>query len=139
MKPSQKSPGATADAVRLDIWLWAARFFRTRTLSSSAISGGHVKLNGSTTKPGKLIHINDELRIKKGPDIYSITVRALSSRRLGAGPASELYQEHEQSVLERESGREQRRLQRQAVRYPQGNPGRRNRRLLREIKQGRGD
>ena len=138
MKRPQTSQPSTAQTVRIDTWLWAARFFKTRTMSSSAITGGHVKLNGSNTKPGKHIHINDELKIKKGPQLFTITVQGLSSKRLGAEQARALYLEHEHSIREREHNQEQRRLHRQAVRYPDGNPGRRNRRLLRDLKRGAG-
>src|SRR5689334_1759636 len=81
--------------VRLDSWLWAARFFKTRTLAAEAVDGGRVDLNGDRPKRSKPVKLGDEIRIRLGPYHHHVVVRGLADRR---GPASEavlLYQEDE--------------------------------------------
>jgi len=83
--------------VRLDSWLWAARFFKTRTLAAEAVDGGRVDLNGDRPKRSKPVKVGDEVRIRLGPYHHHVVVRGLADRR---GPASEavlLYQEDEAS------------------------------------------
>src|SRR6266566_4734283 len=69
------------DSVRLDKWLWAARFFKTRGLAATAVSGGKVYVNGSRAKPAKLVHLGDELRVRLGTYDWFVTVRAVTERR----------------------------------------------------------
>jgi len=122
--------GPQEDKVRLDKWLWAARFFKTRGLASEAINGGHVHLNGSRPKPSRTLVPGDELVISKGQESFHITVLALSSRRGPATVAQQLYQESEESVQQREQQREQRRLE--AAAEPQHNrrPDKKGRRKI---------
>jgi ribosome-associated heat shock protein Hsp15 len=90
-------PERSNDAVRLDSWLWAARFFKTRTLAAQAIDGGRVDVNGDRAKRSKPIKVGDEVRIRLGPYHHRLVVRGMADRR---GPASEavlLYQEDEAS------------------------------------------
>lgn len=90
-----------ADSVRIDKWLWAARFFKTRSLASEAVAGGKVKVNGERAKPAKTIRMGDEVRIRIGAFEHVIRVQGLSERR---GPASEaqlLYGESEESKAAR--------------------------------------
>ncbi|HKC40404.1 MAG TPA: RNA-binding S4 domain-containing protein [Gemmatimonadales bacterium] len=79
--------------VRLDRWLWAARFFKTRALSAAAIAGGKVQVNGTRAKPAKQLQVGDSLRIRIGPYEWLITVRALSERRGPPKTAQTLYDE----------------------------------------------
>ena len=99
------------EKARIDKWLWAARFFRTRGLAAEAIAGGKVRLNDVRAKPGKGLHIGDTLRIRK--DIYEfvVIVQGLSVRRGPAEEAKSLYRETEESILVRAEIRELLRLQ----------------------------
>ena len=85
------------DKVRLDKWLWATRFFRTRPLATEAITGGKVHVNGQRVKPGKILCIGDKLSIRHRRNLYVIIVRGLASRRGPASQASLLYEESEES------------------------------------------
>jgi|SRR6185503_9976666 len=82
-----------ADRVRLDKWLWAARFFKTRGLATEAVDGGKVYLNGSRAKPAKLVQAGDSLRVRLGPYDWLVTVRAVTERRGSAKDAQLLYDE----------------------------------------------
>ncbi|MFO7593533.1 MAG: S4 domain-containing protein [Pseudomonadota bacterium] len=103
--------GQVSDKVRLDKWLWAARFFKTRALATAAINGGHVHLNGTRPKPARPVQEGDELVIRKGQEEFLITVLGLSGKRGPASVAQQLYEEHEESRRRREEQHEQRRLQ----------------------------
>jgi ribosome-associated heat shock protein Hsp15 len=97
------SDRASADrGVRLDKWLWAARFFKTRSLAVEAIEAARVKVNGSRVKRAKLIQSGDELQIRQGPYEHIVQVRALSERRGPAKDAAALYEETPASVTARE-------------------------------------
>ena len=87
---------------RLDKWLWASRFFKTRALASEAINGGKVHLNGGRVKPGRVIKPGDQLSITKGQLEYLIEVKALNSKRRPAKEAVLLYEESAESTLARE-------------------------------------
>lgn len=90
------------DSVRLDKWLWAARFFKTRSLATEAIAGGKVELNGDRAKPAKAVKPGDEVRLRIGPYEHVLIVRELGERRGPASVAATLYEETEASRLERE-------------------------------------
>lgn len=99
------------ERARLDKWLWAARFYKTRGLAAEAVTGGKVHLNGSRTKPAKALSVGDELTITKAPYEFVVVVREVSRHR---GPASEavgLYEETAESRRRREALKEQMRLQ----------------------------
>lgn len=118
------------DEVRLDKWLWAARFFKTRSLATEAVNGGKVELNGLRPKPSKEIKVGDRLRIRLGPFVHEIVVRALSDRRGPASVAAQLFEESAESVAARERLREQHRLA-PAVQYDEGGrPTKKDRRQL---------
>ncbi len=91
------------DMLRLDKWLWAARFFKTRALASEAINGGKVHLNGSRCKPSKTVKAGDRLTISRPPYEYDITVRAINKQRRPAKEAVLLYEESEESKKARET------------------------------------
>ncbi|HJR50196.1 MAG TPA: S4 domain-containing protein [Gemmatimonadales bacterium] len=91
------------DKVRLDKWLWAARFFKTRVLAAEAVEGGKVQLNSDRPKRGRTLQVGDELRIRLGPYEHVVTVRALSDRRGPATQAAGLYQETDASRNAREA------------------------------------
>lgn len=116
---------------RIDKWLWAARFFKTRSLAQASVRGGHVELNGHACKPARGVSTGDRLRIVRGETVFELEVLAISERRGPASEARELYAETAESVAERARRAEQRRLE--ADRAPDGRPGKRDRRRIREF------
>jgi ribosome-associated heat shock protein Hsp15 len=98
------------DAVRIDKWLWAARFFKTRGLATEAVLGGHVQLNGARVKPAKDVHVGDEVLIRIGTTQWVVSVAGLSDKRGPAKVAQELYAETDASRAAREQQALQRKL-----------------------------
>jgi ribosome-associated heat shock protein Hsp15 len=123
-------PLQPCDKVRLDKWLWAARFFKTRALATEAINGGHVHLNGSRVKPSRPLLSGDRLTIRKGADSYEITVLQLADKRGAAVQARELYAEEEAARLKREQLAEQRRLEAASQPHPPRRPDKKGRRQI---------
>lgn len=121
--------------VRLDKWLWAARFFKTRALAKQAIEGGKVHLNGQRCKPGKLLICDAMLDISRGYDRYSVVVIALANRRGPAKVAQTLYSETQESILARQKATELRRVQHSAEGLSKGRPDKRQRRKIHQFKQ----
>lgn len=121
------------DSVRLDKWLWAARFFKTRSMAQAAIKGGHVEIDGHRAKPSRLVRTGDRLRITKAELLFEIDVLELSERRLSAPLARELYQEDEASLKAREEKLEQQRLLRAEDGGPEGRPDKRQRRQIHRL------
>lgn len=99
-----KEKATRDDAVRLDKWLWAARFYKTRALAREMIDGGKVHYNGQRGKPSKIVELNAELKLRQGNEERTVIVLALSSQRRGAGEAQQMYQETEASIANRENG-----------------------------------
>jgi ribosome-associated heat shock protein Hsp15 len=91
------------ERVRLDKWLWAARFFKTRSLAADAIAGGKVQVNGERAKRARPLQLGDEIRVRLGPYEHQVVVRALSGRRGPATAAAELYEERPESRAAREA------------------------------------
>jgi ribosome-associated heat shock protein Hsp15 len=118
------------DGVRVDKWLWAARFFRTRSIAREAIRGGKVRLQGHRVKPGRQLVIDDVLTITRGEEEFIVTVLDLGDRRLSAPLAREKYAENPESIKRREEIAEQRRLARQARSERQRRPDKRQRRQI---------
>jgi ribosome-associated heat shock protein Hsp15 len=120
--------------MRLDKWLWAARFFKTRALASDAIEGGKIDLNGEKPKRGKPVRPGDRIRIRLGPYEHLVTVVALSERRGPASVAANLYQEDPESRTRREHLAEQLRLAPATFAFGEGKPGKKERRESRKLK-----
>jgi ribosome-associated heat shock protein Hsp15 len=123
----------TTDEVRLDIWLWSARFFKTRSLSKEAIESGKIDVNGVGAKPAKALRVGDEVRIVRGEERFEIVVVALARQRGPAEIAQGLYAETEASKAARDREREQRRLAGADLSHPQKRPDKRSRRLIRRF------
>jgi len=118
------------DKVRIDKWLWAARFFKTRALARDAIKGGKVQIDGHRVKPGRTLAAGDRLTIRRGEEEFQVTVTDLDERRLSAALAQGKYVEDPASVARRESAAAQRELDRQARAERQGRPDKRQRRQI---------
>ncbi|HEY4093529.1 MAG TPA: S4 domain-containing protein [Luteibacter sp.] len=125
---------STNAGVRADVWLWAARFFKTRALAKQAIDGGKVEVNGATCKPAKTVQVGDQLRITRGEERLVCVVAGLAAKRGPAPEAQKLYQETEESLAERARLREDRRLTGGALLRPDARPGKRDRRLIQDLK-----
>ena len=108
-EPAGSAPAA--DRVRIDKWLWAARFFKTRALAAQAVSGGKVQLNGARTKSSRDLHPGDSLIIRRGPYEHVVVVRGLTKRRVPAAEAVQLYEETAESRATRERVAAERRAQ----------------------------
>ena len=119
-----------SETVRVDKWLWAARFFKTRALAREAIKGGKVQIGGSRVKPGRSLKEGDRLNIRRGEDEYEIVVRDLGDRRVSATLALEKYHEDPDSKARRESAAEQRKAEYQARADRQRRPDKRQRRQI---------
>jgi ribosome-associated heat shock protein Hsp15 len=128
---SHASAPAAAPSVRLDIWLWAARFFKTRSLAKQAIEGGKIDCNDASAKPSKAVHAGDRVRIRRGEETFVVDIAALSQQRGPAAVAQALYRETDESRVAREALREQRRMQGHAA--PATKPDKRARRLIRAL------
>jgi ribosome-associated heat shock protein Hsp15 len=87
--------------MRIDKWLWAARFFKTRSLAVAAIDAGHVTVNGERAKPAKMLKVGDDVSVRRPPFEHIVVVKALSDRREGASVAAALYEEGEASRARR--------------------------------------
>ena len=119
-----------SDKVRIDKWLWAARFFRTRALARDAIKGGKVQIEGVRVKPGRSLSVGDTLSVRRGEDEYVITVDDIGDRRLSATLAAEKYTEDPEAKARRESAAEQRKLDWQAKNDRVRRPDKRQRRQI---------
>ena len=118
------------DAVRIDKWLWAARFFKTRTLATDAVDAGKVRVNEERVKPARSVKVGDTLDIDNGATQWEVVVRDLSDVRGSAAVAQALYEETEASIAKRENLAEQRKLFREPSALIKGRPTKRDRRLL---------
>ncbi|MBZ0328724.1 ribosome-associated heat shock protein Hsp15 [Halomonas sp. ANAO-440] len=116
------------DSVRLDKWLWAARFFKTRALAKKAIEGGKVHYNGARAKTSKSVEVGALVRVPQGWDHWEVEVVALSDQRRGASEARELYRETPESEARRLREAEGRRLTNQAMQHPLRRPDKKQRR-----------
>lgn len=122
------------DAVRLEKWLWAARFYKTRTLAKEMIDGGKVHYNGQRSKPNKIVEVGATLKLRQGSEEREITVLALSTQRRGAAEAQLLYRETEQSVANREKLAMARKMNALSMPHPDRRPDKKERRDLLKFK-----
>ncbi len=127
------------ERVRLDKWLWAARFFRTRNLSRDAIEGGKVWYEGARPKVSRDVELGAEIRIRQGFDEKTVLVRALSAERRGATEAAQLYEETSASIAAREAEAAERRMARAGFQAPPTRPDKRDRRLIHRFEQEAGE
>jgi len=118
------------ESVRLDKWLWASRFFKSRKLAVEAISGGKVHLNGARVKPSRSVQVGDKLEITRENLKYVISVEGLNDKRRPAKEAQLLYRESEASIKAREQERELRRLNNASVRQSDKKPNKKERRQI---------
>jgi len=123
---------ATA-SVRIDVWLWAARFFRTRSLAKQAVETGKVEVGGQRAKASRGVRLGDTLRIARGEESFEVEVRGLSDNRGPASVAQKLYAESEASRERRAAARADRAAARAGYRAPETKPDKRARRLIRAL------
>lgn len=126
----------SGEAVRIDRWLWAARFFKTRRLATDAVNGGKVEVNRGRAKPSRSVRRGDELRIRKDAFEFVVRVDDLSEQRGPARVAEQLYTETEDSRERREQLRTRMRAQAAAFPQPRERPGKHERRELARFKRG---
>jgi ribosome-associated heat shock protein Hsp15 len=125
---------APVAGVRIDVWLWAARWFRTRSLAKQAVVGGKVAVNGQAAKPAKAVHVGDRLVIERANDAYDVEVLALADERGSATVAQALYRETDESRAARAKRAELSSYQRHVA--PPSRPDKQDRRELRKLKLG---
>jgi ribosome-associated heat shock protein Hsp15 len=121
------------DGVRLDLWLWAARFYKTRSLAKQAIETGKVDIDGQRAKAARSVRIGDALRIARGEEHFEVQVRGLSEKRGSASLAQALYVESETSRASREAARATRVAERAGYQAPDTKPDKRARKLIRAL------
>jgi ribosome-associated heat shock protein Hsp15 len=122
-----------AETVRLDKWLWAARFFKTRALASAAVGGGKVHLDGSRVKPSRAVKVDDVFEIRRGYESFEVVVTGLSARRGSASDAQLLYRETDASVARRRDEAEKRRLAQMQRPRAESRPDKKQRRQIRRF------
>ena len=121
--------------IRIDKWLWAARFYKTRGLAATAVKGGKVRVNGSRSKPSRTVKPGDSLHIDRGELAFDITIEAISDRRGPAKQAVLLYSESEASIAKRHAMAESKRIERKAATDYGGRPDKKGRRNLRKLRE----
>jgi len=131
---SQHDKSNSTIKVRLDKWLWAARFYKTRSMAKQAIEGGKVHCNGARTKSSRDIELGSVLEIRQGWDEKTVTVTGLSDKRSGAAQAALLYEESAESIEKRRLHAEQRKLQRDTNPLASGRPTKQDRRKIHRFK-----
>jgi ribosome-associated heat shock protein Hsp15 len=128
-----------AGSVRLDKWLWAARFYKTRALAAEAIDGGKVSLNGDKAKRAKGVKPGDEIRVRHGAFEHVVHVTAVSEHRGSAAIAATLFEETAESKKARETLALQMKASAPSFRYEEGKPSKKDRRALDQLKRGMRD
>ncbi len=128
------------ERLRVDKWLWAARFYKTRTLATEEIGKGRIEVNGQEVKPARELKVGDTVSLRQGPITRVVVVKGLSGVRGPAPVAQQLYEETAESLKAREAAAEQRRYAREpALSIEQGRPTKRGRRELDDARHGWGD
>ena len=126
-------PQSPVQTVRLDLWLWAARFYRTRALAKQAVETGRVDVGGQRAKASRGVRVGDALRVERSGEVFEVQVHGLSDTRGPAPVAQALYAESEDSRARREAARELARAERNGYRAPEARPDKRARRLIRAL------
>ena len=126
-------------ALRLDKWLWCARFFRSRSLAAEAVAGGKVHVTRQRVRPARVVRAGDLLEITVGYEVHTVEVKAIPARRGPAAEARLCYEETPDSIARRERSREQRRLAAMAAPQTQGRPDKHTRRELQKFRRERGE
>jgi ribosome-associated heat shock protein Hsp15 len=120
--------------VRIDRWLWAARFFKTRSLAKAAVEGGKVHLESSRVKPSKEVQVGQQLEIRRGDTVQVVIIETLSEQRGSATVAQTLYTETPESIEQREVRKSVRRMERAGLNIPSSKPDKKDRRALAQLK-----
>ncbi len=135
--PVHSTDNAPMDKMRIDKWLWAARFYKTRSLASDEIDKGRIEINGQTTKPAREVKPGDTVQLRQGPQVRTVVVLGLSAQRGPAPVAQQLYQETAESIEKRSQQALQQRYAREpALSQEQGRPTKRDRRELEQARHG---
>ncbi len=134
-KNTSAGTSSSLSRLRIDKWLWAARFYKTRSLAKQAIDGGKVYCEGSRCKPGKEVETGMEIRLRQGFDEKTVTIKELSEQRRGAPEAQKLYEETEESIVARLKLAAERKAQ-PSLGPSAGKPNKKDRRLIHRFKQG---
>ena len=124
----------SAEGIRLDKWLWAARFYKTRALAREMIDGGKVHYNGQRSKPSKLVELNAEVKLRQGNDERTVIICAVTDQRRPASEAQLLYSETPESVEKREKMAQARKLNALTMPHPDRRPDKKERRDLMKFK-----
>lgn len=126
--------GAAPERIRLDRWLWAARFFKSRAMAKTAIEGGKVEVDGQRAKPAKEIGVGQQILVRRGDELFDVAVLALADKRGSATIAAGLYAETTESQDNRAADVARRKMERAGLRVPDKRPEKRARRALARMK-----
>ncbi|MEA9390903.1 ribosome-associated heat shock protein Hsp15 [Acerihabitans sp. TG2] len=132
----QKENNEPLETIRLDKWLWAARFYKTRAIAREMVEGGKVHYNGQRTKPGKIMESGAHITLRQGDDERTIVALALTVQRRSADDAQQLYQETPESVTKREKLAAARKINAHNMPHPDRRPDKKERRNLLKFKYG---
>lgn len=124
----------SSDEVRLDKWLWAARFYKTRAMAREMIEGGKVHYNGQRSKPGKVVELNAELTLRQCNDERTVVVAGITAQRRPASEAQQLYRETDASIEKREKMAQARKMNALTMPHPDRRPDKKERRDLMKFK-----
>lgn len=124
----------SSEEVRLDKWLWAARFYKTRAMAREMIEGGKVHYNGQRSKPGKVVELNAELTLRQGNDERTVVVVGITAQRRPASEAQQLYHETDASIEKREKMAQARKMNALTMPHPDRRPDKKERRDLMKFK-----
>ncbi|MCT6592151.1 ribosome-associated heat shock protein Hsp15 [Pantoea dispersa] len=124
----------TSEGVRLDKWLWAARFYKTRALARDMIEGGKVHYNGQRSKPGKMVELQAELTLRQGNDERTVIITAIGDQRRPASEAQQMYAETAASIEKREKNALARKMNALTMPHPDRRPDKKERRDLLKFK-----
>ncbi len=131
-----KESADQSESIRLDKWLWVARFYKTRAIARDMVDGGKVHYNGQRSKPSKTVEVGAELKLRQGNDERTIVILAVNNQRRGATEAQQLYQETEASIANREKVAQARKMNALTMPHPDRRPDKKERRHLIRFKNG---